>query len=165
MNRLPVPVAAPLVTLCAIVPQPLAAQGVDLHDTRLLSQPALSQSHVAFVYAGDLWIANRDGGEVRRLTTHDGTEAGPHFSPDGTSLAFSAQYDGNLDVYLVPTEGGVPRRLTWHPLPDQVQGFTPDGSAVLFTSSRAVHTNRYQQFFTVPVAGGHPEQLPIPNGA
>jgi tricorn protease len=156
---------AALVTLCAIIPQPLPAQGVDVQDTRLLSQPAISQNHIAFLYAGDLWIANRDGSQVRRLTTHDGTEAGPHFSPDGSSLAFSAEYDGNFDVYLVPTEGGVPRRLTWHPQGDQVQGFTPDGSAVLFTSGRAVHTGRYQQLFTVPVTGGHPEQLPIPNAA
>ncbi len=169
MNWLRVPVAVAalvaLVTLCAIVPQPVSAQGIDLHYTRLLSQPAISQHHISFLDAGDLWIANRDGSGVRRLTPHDGTESSPQFSPDGSMLAFSAQYDGNVDVYVVRAEGGVPRRLTWHPMPDRVQGFTPDGAAVLFTSGRAVHTGRYQQFFTVPAAGGHPEQLPIPNGA
>ena len=78
----------------------------------------------------------------------------PAFSPDGTTMAFSAKYNGNTDVFVVPVEGGPPTRLTWHPGPDLVQGFTPDGKQVLFTSPRAVFTGRYTQLFTVPVEAG-----------
>ncbi|MCA1582599.1 MAG: PDZ domain-containing protein [Acidobacteria bacterium] len=139
------------------------APAVDIRDTRLLSEPAISAERIAFIYAGDLWVCGRDGGNVRRLTSDVGAESSPAFSPDGQSIAFSAQYEGNTDVYLVSAEGGVPRRLTWHPAADIVQGFTADGSAVLFTSPRAVHTLRYRQLFTVPVAGGNDTPLPIPN--
>ncbi len=101
--------------------------GADLVDTRMLAQPAISQEHIAFVYAGDLWAARLDGSDVRRLTTHKGAEGRPRFSPDGTLIAFSGQYDGNTDVFVVPVRGGVPKRLTWHPGADIVQDFTPDG--------------------------------------
>ncbi len=140
-----------------------AAQSPDIYDTRLLSQPAISETHVAFVYDGDIWVAGRDGASPRRLTTHIGTEVVPRFSPDGNWVAFSGQYDGNTDVFVVPTAGGVPKRLTWHPGSDVVLGFTPDGSAVLFRSARAVHTNRHTQLFTIPLDGGMPAQLPIPH--
>src|SRR3984893_4767095 len=139
------------------------AQGPDIHDTRLLSEPAISADRIAFIYAGDLWTADRDGRSVRRLTSDVGAESSPAFSPDGKWIAFSAQYEGNVDVYIVSAEGGVPRRLTWHPGADIVQGFTADGTAVLFTSPRAVHTLRYRQLFTVPVAGGVDTPLEIPN--
>ncbi|NJD20665.1 MAG: peptidase S41 [Gemmatimonadetes bacterium] len=125
----------------------------------------MGRTHIAFAYAGDLWVARRDGSDVRRLTTHMGVESNPRFSPDGSRIAFSGEYDGNMDVFVIPAEGGVPVRLTWHPGPDLVQDFTPDGSAVLFTSPRAVFTGRYQQLFLVPVAGGFPEQLPVPNAS
>ena len=138
------------------------ASAVDVHDTRMLTDPAVSAEHVAFVYAGDLWIARLDGGGVRRLTAHEGEESGPRFSPDGRLLAFTGMYDGNIDVYVMPVEGGEPARLTWHPGPDRLQGFSPDGSRVLFTSPRSVHTRRFLQLHTVPVAGGFPERLPIP---
>ena len=148
-----------------VVSMYLFGQGeANLKDTRLLEQPAISRMHIAFVYAGDLWIANRSGAEVRRLTSDEGVESSPAFSPDGKLIAFSAQYDGNTDVYVVPVEGGAPRRLTWHPGPDMVQGFTPDGTSVLFTSSRAVFTDRYSQLYTVPAGGNGPEEaLKIPN--
>jgi tricorn protease len=136
----------------------------DLHDTRLLSQPAVSARHVAFLYASNLWIADLNGSNVRRLTSGLGLVTNPVFSPDGTVLAFSANFDGNVDVYTIPVEGGAPKRLTWHPSPDVVRGFTPDGKSILFSSARNVFTNRYTQFFTVPLEGGMPEQLPIPNG-
>ena len=156
-------IAAALATLAALT-APLAAS-VNVQDTRFLHQPATSGTHVAFVYADDLWVARLDGADVRRLTTDDGVESSPAFSPDGTSIAFSAQYDGNTDVYIVPAAGGVPTRLTWHPGADVVQGFSPDGRNVLFTSPRAVFTNRYTQLFTVPIDGGVEERLPIPNAA
>ena len=140
-----------------------AAAGPDVHDTRLLSEPAVSAERVAFIYAGDLWTCALDGGAVRRLTSDLGVESSPTFSADGKWIAFSAQYEGNTDVYVVPTEGGVPKRLTWHPGNDVAQGFTPDGKSVLFTSPRSVYTARYTQLWTVPVDGGPEQPLPIPH--
>ena len=141
-----------------------AAQAVDTPGTRLLSQPALSDRHLAFVYDRDLWVADRNGQNPKRLTSHMGTEGSPSFSPDGSSIAFSAEYDGNLDAFLVPIQGGAPKRLTYHPSPDIVEGFTPDGKSVVFNSPRNVFTSRYTRLFTVSIDGGFPQQLPIPNG-
>lgn len=138
---------------------------IDPEDTRMLSQPAVSANHIAFIYAEDLWVANKDGSNPKRLTVDDGIESNPVFSPDGKWIAFSAEYDGNLDVYIVPVLGGIPTRLTWHPYPDIVRGFTPDGKNILFTSQRAAFTNRYGHLFTVPVNGGVASQLPIPNAS
>ncbi|HKF41579.1 MAG TPA: PDZ domain-containing protein [Thermoanaerobaculia bacterium] len=135
----------------------------DIHDTRLLSEPAVSAKQIAFIYAGDLWTCDLDGGNVRRLTSGAGAKSHPAFSPDGKWLAFSASYEGNTDVYAVASEGGVPKRLTWHPGVDGVQGFTADGKSILFTSPRFVHTARYTQLFTVPVEGGPEVPIPIPN--
>ena len=139
------------------------ASAADGEGTLMLSQPAVSADRIAFAYAGDLWIAGIDGGSPRRLTSHIGVELNPRFSPDGEWIAFSGEYDGNTDVFLVPAAGGVPQRLTWHPAADLVQSFTPDGSAVLFASGRNAYTGRHQQLFTVPTSGGHPDQLPIPH--
>ena len=145
------------------------AARVDTVDTKLLTQPAVSATHLAFIYAGDLFVADfmgsGDPANVRRLTADDGVESNPVFSPDGRTIAFSAQYDGNTDVFIVPATGGAPTRLTWHPGADLVQGFTADGGAVLFTSQRATFTTRYAQLFTVPVRGGIEEALPVPNAA
>ncbi|HMP58843.1 MAG TPA: PDZ domain-containing protein [Gemmatales bacterium] len=133
-------------------------------DTRLMSMPAIGPKHIAFVYSEDLWIANRDGSNPRRLTSDIGVESHPVFSPDGSTLAFSAQYDGNTDVFTIPVEGGTPKRLTTHPTADVVRGFTPDGKAILFSSNRHVYSSRHSQLFTVPLDGGMPTQLPIPWG-
>ncbi len=141
---------------------PGLVSGIDTQDTRLLEQPAISQDHIAFIYAHDLWVANLDGTQPRRLTVDEGEESRPFFSPDGSMIAFSAQYDGNTDVYVVPVDGGIPRRLTWHPYADQVEGFTPDGKRVLFLSSRDAFIG-FTQLFTVPVEGGEPVQLKIPS--
>lgn len=140
------------------------AQAVDIHDTRLLTSPAVSEEHVAFAYASDLWVVERQGDQpARRLTSHIGWEGWPQFSPDGRWIAFTGEYDGNLDVFIVSVDGGEPQRLTWHPDNDVAQGFTPDGSAVLFHSPRFSHTRRHRQLFTVSVDGGFPAQLPIPH--
>jgi tricorn protease len=139
------------------------AAAIDLQDTRLLTQPAISARHVLFVYAGDLWICDLNGQNVRRLTSDAGAESNPVFSPDGKLVAFSGQYDGNTDVFVMPAEGGTPSRLTWHPGNDTVQAFTPDGTSVLFTSPRAAFNNRYNQLYTVPVKGGAEAALPIPH--
>src|SRR5213594_4416407 len=132
----------------------VSAYGININDTRLLTDPAVSGDHIAFAYANDLWVANLDGSNVRRLTSHPGVESGPRFSPDGSMIAFTGRYEGNTDVYVVPTAGGIPKRLTWHPNNDIALGFTPDGSSVLFSSPREVYTRRYLQLFTVPVVGG-----------
>jgi len=136
--------------------------GIDTKDTVFLSQPAISARAIAFAYAGDLWTADTDGKNPRKLTSDLGLESNPVFSPDGGWLAFSAQYEGNTDVYIVSAEGGIPRRLTWHPYPDMVQGFTPDGKSVLFISARYAFTRAWNHLFTVPIEGGFPEQLEIP---
>lgn len=133
-------------------------------DTRLMTMPAIGAKKIAFVYGEDLWTADRDGSDAKRLTTDIGVESNPVFSPDGSLIAFSAQYDGNTDVYTIPTDGGTPTRLTSHPSADAVRCFTPDGKGVLFTSNRNVYTGRHAQLFTVPLAGGMPTQLPIPWG-
>ena len=143
----------------------MSLYAVNINDTRLLTDPAVSNDHIAFAYANDLWVANLDGTNVRRLTSHPGVESGPRFSPDGSTIAFTGRYDGNVDVYVVPTAGGVPKRLTFHPLPDIALGFAPDGQSVLFSSPREVYTRRYTQLFTVPVTGGAVTKLPIPNAA
>jgi tricorn protease len=145
---------------------PLSAattDGPDIHDTRLLSEPAVSADRIAFIYANDLWTCDLEGRNVRRLTSDVGVESSPTFSPDGKWIAFSAQYEGNTDVYVVGSEGGVPKRLTWHPGNDVAVSFTPDSRSVLFTSPRNVYTARYTQLFTVPVDGGAEELLPIPH--
>ncbi len=132
--------------------------------TLLLRQPTVSADHVAFTYAGDLWIADRDGGHPRRLTIHAGLERDPHLSPDGSQVAFTGEYDGNVDVYVVPVEGGQPTRLTYHPWADSARGWTPDGGAVLFRSARlGTHHHRSGRLFTVAAAGGWPEPLPMPH--
>lgn len=137
------------------------AWAIDTADTRLVSQPAIGKSGIAFVYAGDLWAAGIDGTNVRRLTGISGV-TNPAISPDGTLVAFTAQYEGNADVYVVPMAGGVPTRLTWHPGADTVEGFTPDGASVVFTSGRSVFSGRYVQLFTVPVTGGAPTLVELP---
>jgi tricorn protease len=159
------PLAYGLALLVGLSAQSTFAATPDPVDTRLVSEPAVSERHVAFAYANDLWIADRDGSQVRRLTSHTGVESGPRFTPDGAWIAFTGRYEGNTDVYLVATAGGVPRRLTWHPGPDVALGFMADGQAVLFASPREVYTTRYTQLFTVPLAGGFPTKLPIPNAS
>ena len=155
------PAVLPLFLFLFVFPATLLA--IDPNDTRMLAQPAVSGNHIAFIYAEDLWVANKDGSQPRRLTVDEGVEQVPFFSPDGKTIAFSAEYDGNVDVFIIPAEGGIPTRLTWHPSPEIVRGFTPDGKSVLFGSQQVSFTNRYAQLFTVPLTGGMPTKLEIPN--
>ena len=132
-------------------------------DTRLLRDPAMSKDKIAFVYAGDIWLANPDGANVKRITAFEGVEADPHFSPDGATIAFTGEYDGNTDVYVVPTAGGEPKRLSWHPAPDFVRGWSPDGSEVIFASGciRAPYPEA-DQLWKIPLKGGNPIPLIVP---
>ncbi len=130
--------------------------------TQLLRQPTLSQSEIVFVYANDLWKAPRSGGDAIRLTTNEGEESLPHFSPDGKWIAFTGEYDGNTDVYLIPAEGGEPKRLTWHPGADLVTGWSPDGSKVIFSSGREGHATQESKFFEIPTSGGMPKPMVVP---
>ncbi|MEW6741252.1 MAG: PDZ domain-containing protein [Planctomycetota bacterium] len=133
----------------------------ETEGARLLRYPDIHDDKVAFVYGGDLWLAASAGGVARRLTSHPGPELFPTFSPDGKSIAFSATYDGNMDIYVIPSEGGEPQRLTWHPSPDLAVGWTPDGARVLFFSPRLSPTGRDTRLFTVSVKGGLAEVLPM----
>jgi tricorn protease len=149
----------------------LAAASIDAGLTsaqsnkiQLLRNPTLSKSHVAFTYAGDLWSVPRAGGEAVRLTTGPGLEFSPMFSPDGTKIAFSGQYDGNTDIFMIPASGGVPKRLTYHPGPDLLAGWTPDGKSVLFSAGRTSASGRYMKLFTLPVDGALPTEAPLPMG-
>ena len=130
----------------------------------LLRSPSVSRDLVAFVFAGDIWVVGRDGGDARRLTTGPGTETLPYFSPDGKWIAFTGEYDGNADVYVVEASGGVPRRLTYHPGVDVAQGWTPDGSAVLFRTGRDSY-NFAPRLFTMPLDGANPAEVPLPQAS
>jgi tricorn protease len=145
-----------LAAAAAIVPLAARAAGPAL----LLRDPTISQTQIAFAYAGYIWITGRHGGRARRLVTGYDLASGPHFSPDGSLVAFSANYDGNVDVYVVPSSGGEPRRLTYHG-GDVVVGWTPDGTRVLFRSHRAAPTDP-NQLYTISLRGSAmPSQLPL----
>jgi tricorn protease len=150
-----------LARLFLIVGLLVSALGAHAAGPLLMQKPTLSKTHIAFAYAGDLWLVAREGGEARLLTSGDGTKSDPVFSPDGSMIAFSGDYDGNVDVYVMPSDGGVPRRLTHHPAVDEVVGWAPDGKSVLFRSTRNSYS-RFNRLFTVSLAGGLPHELPLP---
>lgn len=133
-------------------------------ESRMMTDPSVSSSHIVFVYANDLWLTDLDGANVTRLTANEGAEFAPNFSPDGKIIAFTGQYDGNTDVFTIPVEGGAPNRLTWHPDADVVRGFTPDGKSILFSSTRESFTGRLSRFYLLPVTGGFPEKMKLPSG-
>ncbi len=133
-------------------------------DARMLQHPDVSKTQIVFSYAGDLWVAPREGGTAHKLSSPTGQELFPHFSPDGSRIAYTANYDGNYDVYVVPATGGVPSRVTYHGLIDRVVDWYPDGKQLLFASSMESGRQRYSEFFGVSAGGGLPAKLPIPYG-
>ena len=147
------------VLLIAFIMTETNAQG-----TRLLREPTVSSESIVFVHANDLWKVSRQGGDAIRLTSDEGQESLPHFSPDENWIAFTAQYEGNTDVYIIPAEGGSPKRLTWHPDGDYVQGWTPRGE-IIFRSSRESHPTQTNKLYMVPMNGGLPEALELPRAA
>jgi tricorn protease len=134
----------------------LFAPNLHSDQTLLLRQPALSDDHLAFVYAGDIWVSNWSGRDARRLTSNPAHESHPVFSPDGKTLAFAANYEGNTDVYVIPVEGGQPKRLTWHPGSDYPLDWSGDGNEVAFVSARETDHGRSGQLYHVSVNGGMP---------
>ena len=136
--------------------------GLAQDGTLLMRTPTMNKTHIVFSYAGDLWSVERGGGSASRLTAGVGREFGPLFSPDGETIAFTGEYDGNVDVYVMPASGGVPRRLTYHPGADQAAGWTPDGKQVLFVSGRTSETGRSARLFTIPIEGVNPTAVPLP---
>ena len=141
-------------------------------QTKLLRFPDIHDDRIAFVYAGDLWTAPDQGGRAVRLTAHPGLELFPKFSPDGKWIAFTGQYDGDEQVYVVPSDGGEPRQLTFYPArgpmaprwgyDHQVYGWTPDGREVLFRSTRSYWAAKDGRLYTVPMKGGLPQPLEMP---
>ncbi|MEP6668287.1 MAG: PDZ domain-containing protein [Chthoniobacter sp.] len=140
--------------------EPLPAQ----IDARMLQMPAVSKSQIAFVYAGNIWIAPKSGGTALRLSSPRGLQQFPRFSPDGTKLAFSGNYDGNVDIYVMPVGGGEPRRITHHGDSERLLGWYPDGQSLLFSSHMTSFTERVGQLFKVSAQGGLPEKLPVAYG-
>lgn len=139
-----------------------ALLGINTKDTAMLTRPAVGPDRLAFVYANELWVADLDGRNPRQLTADMSVAGMPVFSPDGKWIAFSAEHEGNIDVYLMPAEGGQSQRLTWHPGPDVVQDFSPCGKKILFISTRNANARGASNLFMISVEGGFPEQVPIP---
>ncbi len=169
------PLALVLILLAGLIASSIgSAAPARAGEGMLLRFPSLSKDRVAFVYANDIWVAPRAGGLATKITSHDGQEWFPRFSPDGKSIAFTGDYDGNREVYVVAADGGEPTRLTWSPDlgggvaermgPDNaVLGWTPDGR-VIYRSRRDQWNAFMGRPWTVSLDGGLPEPLPVPYG-
>lgn len=143
---------------------PAAAQVDGEVDARLMRQPDVSETRITFVYGNDVWVVPREGGTAHRLSSPEGEESFPRFSPDGETIAFSGNYDGNVDVYTIPTGGGVPTRVTHHPEADRVLGWYPSGEQLLYATTMTSGRERYSQFYRTSPEGGMPEKLPVAYG-
>ena len=171
LRRTIIGLAVALVFVLAGATSPLADQPP---EGRLLRFPNIHGSRVVFSYGGDLWLTSTDGGVARRITTSPGLELFPHFSPDGKWIAFTGQYDGNFNVFVIPAEGGEPRQLTFvpdiGPIPErmgpnnEVVAWTPDSKRIVFLSRRDTFNDWFGHLWTVSVDGGLPERLPIDRG-
>jgi tricorn protease len=133
-------------------------------DAGLFRYPDVSKTQIVFSYGNDIWVMPKTGGTAEKLSSPPGVESFPKFSPDGRTVAFSGNYDGNSDAYTIPVNGGVPIRLTSHGFPDRVVDWTPDGKRILFASGRESGRNRFNQLYTVAATGGPAEKLPFPYG-
>jgi tricorn protease len=143
-------------------------------EGRLMRFPDISGDQIVFSYAGDLWLVSRQGGTARRITTHPGLELFPKFSPDGSKIAFTGQYDGNFNVYVMPSQGGDPRQLTFNPgggalnermgIHNEVLTWFPDGKRIVYLSRRDTYNDWFGRPFVINVDGGLTERLPIDKG-
>ncbi|MCX8105633.1 MAG: PDZ domain-containing protein [Ignavibacterium album] len=131
-------------------------------DAQMLQYPDVSKTHITFTYAGDIWIVAKEGGTAYKLTSAKGVEGFAKFSPDGSMIAFSGNYDGNVDVYVIPSLGGLPKRITHHGMSDRIIDWFPDGKNLIFASSRESGKQRFNQFYKVSKDGGIAEKLPLP---
>ena len=123
-------------------------------ETRLLRQPTISDTHVAFTYGGDIWVSDLASNNTIRLTSTGAVESQPCFSPDGKTIAFNSNRSGVTSVYTVPVEGGTPTRITWHPSGATVRGWSPDGEKILFTSLRETAPSTFGRLWIIPKDGG-----------
>jgi len=133
-------------------------------NAKLMRDMDVSDSHIAFVYGGDIWLVDKNGGTANQLTRSQGVESWPKFSPDGQHIAYSAYYNGNEDIYVVPVTGGVPERVTYASFSDRMVEWHPDGEHLLFASRRLMGQRSANQLFLVSRDGGLPEPLPLPYG-
>ena len=131
---------------------------------RMLRFPDVSQTQITFVYAGNIWVVSKKGGIAHRLSSPKGEEMFPRFSPDGSEIAFSGNYNGNTDIYMIPTMGGSPVRITHHPMPDRMLGWYPDGKHLLYASMMKSGRMRFNQLYEVSNNGGLAQKLPVPYG-
>ncbi len=148
--------------------------GQQMPEGRLMRFPDIHKDKMVFSYAGDLWLGSASGGIARRITTSPGLELFPKFSPDGKWIAFTAQYDGNFNVYVIPSECGEPRQLTFLPdvgqVPErmgpnnEVITWFPDSKRILFLSRRSTFNTWFGQLYSVSIDGGLPEQFPVAKG-
>jgi tricorn protease len=130
-------------------------------EGRLLRHPDIHGNKIVFTYENDLWLLPSEWESARRITSHPGWEGRAKFSPDGTMIGFTANYDGGWDVYSMPAGGGEPVRHTYHPEGSFFIDWSPDGRYLLFRSNREDATGRYQHLYRVPLEGGSPERLPV----
>src|SRR5580658_6242050 len=131
-------------------------------NAALLRYPDVSATQIVFTYANDLWVVPKTGGIASHLSSPAGVEVLPKFSPDGKTIAFTADYDGSNSIYTIPTTGGIPTRLTWYGAPERVADWYPDGKSILFASGRESGRDRFNQFYKISPSGGFPEKLPLP---
>ncbi len=133
-------------------------------NAKMFQTPDVSQTQIVFSFAGDLWVVSKEGGTALKLSSPNGQELFPKFSPDGSQIAYNANYDGNGDIYVVSARGGLPVRVTNHGMLDRLLGWYPDGKNILFASSMESGKQRFSQFYKVSSQGGLPEKLIIPYG-
>jgi len=133
-------------------------------SARMFRTPDVSQTQIVFSYGGDIWIVNKEGGTANKLSSPSGSEAFPRFSPDGSKVAFSGNYDGNVDIYVIPSLGGLPTRVTYHGMGDRLIDWYPTGDKLLYTSSRESGKQRFSQFYKVDAVGGFSDKLPLAYG-
>jgi len=133
-------------------------------NARLFQYPDVSDSEITFSYAGDIWVAPITGGTAHKLSSPKGQEILPKFSPDGKKIAFSGNYNGNIDIYVISHKGGIPHRVTYHPSTDRMLDWMPDGKNILFASARESGRQRFDRLFTIPATSGLAKKLPVPYG-